>query len=137
MKRKGRKVLIIISIVVVCLAAGMAAVYMGLVASVRNVEAAFQDVDTVDLGKVVNGVYNGKAGVFICSTDLDVTVKDHRIADIAINRQMNGGGKYQADGMLERIIAAQSPDVDVVSGATLTSKVIMVAVHGALTGGPK
>jgi uncharacterized protein with FMN-binding domain len=39
--------------------------------------------------------------------------------------------------MLERIIAEQSPDVDVVSGATLTSKVIMVAVYGALAGGPK
>ena len=46
---------------------------------------------------------------------------------------MCGGPQYDAKDMTNRIVAAQSPKTDAVSGATGSSKVIMIAVYDALT----
>jgi uncharacterized protein with FMN-binding domain len=137
MKRHIPKSLKIAVIAVTCLVLAAAGVYAGLVILAKNTQAAYEQIQPVDLTALKDGVYNGKAGGFICSMDLDVTVKDHRITDISINRQINGGGKFRAPGMTDRIIKAQSVEVDTVSGATLTSETILTAVYRALTGGLK
>ncbi len=137
MKLHTPKWLRIVVIAVACLVLAMVGAYEGLVILAKNTQAAYEQIEPVDLASVEDGVYNGEAGGFICSMDLNVTVKDHRITDITVNRQVNGGGKYQAPGMTDRIVQAQSVEVDTVSGATLTSETILVAVHRALTGGLK
>jgi len=43
------------------------------------------------------------------------------------------GPGYEAKEVLDRIVAAQSPQVDVVTGATGSSRCLMAAVHRALT----
>ena len=137
MKRRMPKGLKIAVIAAVCLVLAAAGAYEGLVILADNTQAAYAKIGPVDLSVLEDGVYNGKAGGYICSMDLDVTVKDHCITDIHVNRQVNGGGKYRAPGMTDRIVKEQSVEVDTVSGATLTSKTILIAVHGALTGGLK
>ncbi len=111
--------------------------YAGLVILANNTQAAYKQITPVNLQAVDDGVYNGKAGGFLCSMDLDVTVTDHRMTNIAVNHQVNGGGKYQAPGMADRILDAQSLEVDTISGATLTSQTILVAVHEALMDGER
>lgn len=133
-KRKMPKVLTIALIVIGCLVIGMAVFNASLRSMINRAESAYRQIAPVDLSGIADGIYNGRAGEFICSMDLDVTVKDHRIVNIAINRQVNGGGRYQASEMLPRIIKEQSPDVDAVSGATLSSKTVMTAVYRALAG---
>ncbi|MGB7055012.1 MAG: FMN-binding protein [bacterium] len=49
-----------------------------------------------------------------------------------MTEQRSGPG-YEALETIDRIIGAQSPNVDVVSGATGSSKSIMIAVQNALT----
>ncbi len=137
MKLHMPKWLRIVVIAVACLVLAMVGAYEGLVILAKNTQADYEQMEPVGLAALKDGVYNGKAGGFICSMDLNVTVKDHRITDITVNRQVNGGGKYQAPGMTDRIVQAQSVEVDTVSGATLTSETILVAVHRALTGGLK
>lgn len=137
MKGKGLRVLLIVLSTAVCAAAALAGAYYGLVATAENTEEAWRAMEPVDLSRVADGVYSGRAGAFICSVELNVTVKDRRIAGIEIVREVNGGGKYRAEGLPARIVEAQTPDVDAVSGATLTSRTIMVAVYEALRGQPK
>lgn len=137
MKRRMPKGLKITVIAVSGLILAAAGAYEGLVVLANNTQAAYEKIEPVDPALLEDGVYNGKAGGYICSMDLDVTVKDHRITDINVKRQVNGGGRYQAPGMTDRIVNEQSVEVDTVSGATLTSKTILVAVHRALTGGLK
>jgi len=84
-----------------------------------------------DLSKVNDGTYQGKSKVGPVRVTLDVTVKDKTITDIVIIRHFNGRGK-KAETIVPRIIEAQSLEVDVVSGATGSSKAILQAVERAL-----
>lgn len=134
MKKRIPLALRITLIALGCIIAAVAALYFGIVDLAGKTQAAYEQITPVNLAEIDDGVYNGKAGGFICSVDLDVIVNDHRITDIQIKQQVNGGGKYKAGGILPRIIKSQSPQVDAVSGATLTSKTFMVAVYNALAG---
>lgn len=89
-------------------------------------------VEDVDLAQIADGVYHGEFGDFLVDVKLEVTVKDHQITKIEITEQRAGSG-YEATETVERIIAAQSPKVDAVTGATGSSRCIMLAVQAALT----
>ena len=62
---------------------------------------------------------------------MKVTVKNHAITDIDLLKHQNGQGK-PAEVITERVLAAQSLKVDTVSGATMSSKVILLAIEDAL-----
>ncbi len=90
-------------------------------------------IQDVDLTQIEDGVYAGEFGEFLVDVKLEVTVQDHQITKIDVVEQRAGPG-YEALETIDRIIEAQSPNVDVVSGATGSSKSIMLAVQKALTG---
>ncbi|MCK5115482.1 MAG: FMN-binding protein [Candidatus Aegiribacteria sp.] len=89
-------------------------------------------VESVYLQDIDDGVYSGSFGDFLVSVTLDVTVSDNRIADISIIEQRGGPG-YEALETLDLILEAQTPLVDAVSGATGSSRCIMIAVYKALS----
>jgi len=91
-------------------------------------------INSPDLSKVADGIYQGKSKVGPVRVTLDVTVENKTMSSIAIIQHFNGRGK-KAESIVPRIIEAQSLDVDVVSGATGSSKAILKAVENALTGG--
>ncbi len=61
-----------------------------------------------------------------------VTIKNNAIVSIEIIEHQAWRGKQAEVTVLNRIVAAQSTDVDAVSGATNSSRVIMNAVHKAV-----
>jgi uncharacterized protein with FMN-binding domain len=63
-----------------------------------------------------------------------VTVKDHAISTIQLTEHNNGQGQ-PAERITDDVLAAQTLDVDVVAGATYSSKVILKAIETALTQG--
>ncbi len=85
----------------------------------------------IDLSQVEDGVYPGRFSDFLVMTDLEVTVADHRITSIKMLDQHCGKG-YEALETFDRIIQAQSPKVDAVTGATSSSLCIMISVQKAL-----
>ena len=91
-----------------------------------------EEVGTVDLQQIEDGVYPGNFGDFLVSVTLDVTISDNRITYIEIVEQHCGPG-YNAEETVDRILEAQSPYVDAVSGATGSSRCIMIAVYKALS----
>ncbi|OPL18777.1 MAG: hypothetical protein AVO35_13045 [Candidatus Aegiribacteria sp. MLS_C] len=99
---------------------------------VRTINA--QPIEEVDLSRVEDGVYPGEFGDFLVHVSLEVTVSDGRITDIDVTEQRGGPG-HEAHETLDMILEAQSPLVDAVSGATGSSRCIMIAAYRALSSG--
>lgn len=96
-----------------------------------TINAEYLKVQDIDLSKIADGVYPGTFEAFLVAVDLEVTIEEHRITGIAIKKQNCGPG-YEARETVDRIIQAQNVRVDAVTGATGSSKTIMIAVGRAL-----
>ena len=84
-----------------------------------------------DLSKVSDGIYQGSSKVGPVRVTLDATMRNSAITSIQIVRHFNGRGK-KAEAIVPKVIEAQSLAVDVISGATASSKAILQAVENAL-----
>ena len=132
MKKWGKTVLIILSAVL--LLGGLAG---GLyLKSISDYKAKVNALDfaIIDLSKVADGVYDGSCETGVVNATVQVTVRDHVITDISLVRHDNGRGA-SAEAVLQQMLRSQTTDVDAVSGATCSSKVIRKAVENALTKG--
>lgn len=90
-------------------------------------------IESVNLADIPDGEYTGTYDCYRWSNTVVVTVKDHQITDIEAVKGPNGRDDIRND-LTERMIEAQSPAVDAVSGATADSKAFLKAVENALTG---
>ena len=85
--------------------------------------------------EIADGVYKGSATGFSGPVTVAVTIMDKKITSIDILSSTDDEAFFnRAKGVIDRIIASQSFDVDVVSGATYSSNGIIGAVKNALTG---
>jgi uncharacterized protein with FMN-binding domain len=91
-------------------------------------------VNNIDLSKIKDGNYIGDFNAYIISSKVNVTVRDHTITDIRFIEHKYERGK-PAEVLLPRVIAAQSLNVDTISGATNSSKVILKSIENALLEG--
>ena len=87
-----------------------------------------------DLALKTDGIYRGNydlSGTPVKVT-LDVTVQNHKVSKIEIVKHTSSPIGKKAEKIIDKIIAAQTLDVDVISGATASSKSIIKAVENAL-----
>lgn len=85
---------------------------------------------------IADGSYTGECDVQFIYDKVKVMVKDHHITDIELLEHRNGRG-VAAESILKKMIDTQKIDVDVVAGATNSSKVIKKAVDNALSSAPQ
>ena len=99
-------------------------------------EDAAEDTQTATGSfELADGVYKGSATGFSGPVTVAVTIMDKKITSIDILSSTDDEAFFnKAKGVIDRIIASQSFDVDVVSGATYSSNGIIGAVKNALTG---
>ena len=99
-------------------------------------ENATEDTQTATASfDLADGVYKGSATGYRGSVTVAVTILDKKIVSIDILSASDDEAFFnRAKGVIDRIIASQSFDVDVVSGATYSSNGIIGAVKNALTG---
>ena len=90
-----------------------------------------ENVPVVELSEVKDGSYEGEAETPLVKVKLSVNVKDHKITDIKLIKHQNGKGK-PAEKNISKMIEQNTSEVDAVSGATMSSKVISAAVRQAL-----
>lgn len=83
-------------------------------------------------GKLVDGVYEGSYRGGPNKVLVRVAIKDNKIVNIQIVEHWAWRGRKAESVIVNRIIDNQSTDVDVVSGATNSSRVIMNAVQRAV-----
>lgn len=88
-------------------------------------------IPEVDLSKIEDGTYAGSYKVFPVSAKVEVTVENHHITYIDLIEHKNGQGA-PAELIPGHVIKAQSLDVDAVTGATYSSKVILLTIENAL-----
>ena len=83
-----------------------------------------------------DGIYEGTGTGFAGKITVAVEIKDKKIVAITVlNVEADDAAFFnRAKGVIDRIIQSQNLDVDVVSGATYSSRGIISAVKNALTG---
>lgn len=118
---------------------GLVVVIIGIVITfsilIHKAEAEFdvlmeEEIETLDLSLVDDGIYEGRYRAFPISVILNVTIENHLITQIEIVKHFNGQGDA-AEVIVDDVISNQSLDVDFISGATYSSKVILLAIQDA------
>lgn len=89
------------------------------------------EISNIDLSKINDGTYIGSHKIFPITVEVKIIVKDHRIESIELLKHINGQGK-PAEVIIDRVIENQSLNVDTITGATGSSKVILKAIEKAL-----
>lgn len=96
------------------------------------------DEDTANTGQspnsYIDGTYEGEGTGFGGPIDVKVTIENGQMKDVEIISAENEDGTYleTAKGVISKILDAQTPEVDVMSGATFSSTGIKDAVANAL-----
>ena len=93
-------------------------------------------ISNVDLSKIDDGTYTGEYEVVWVGAEVKVTVKDNKIEGIELVKHKNGKGE-SAEIITSKVVEAQSLEVDAVTGATSSSKVILKAIENALNSSSK
>ncbi len=130
MPRRSRRfkiILIVLGALIVFISGGMGYITHGLGETEDLV------ISEVDFSQIPDGTYVGEFRGYRWSNTVEVTVQDQQVTDIAMLQRQ----RFHLDGPVEqiisRIIQEQTLPVDVITGATATSKAIMKAVENALT----
>lgn len=127
--KKLKKVLIGIIVVVVFIGLG------GLYFATRGLDEGKQVlINEVDLLKLDEGMYRGDYNHGRWANQVEIRVENHKIIEI---KHIEGFKHKEAmEPIHERVIRNQSLLVDVVSGATVSSKAYLKAIENALQGNP-
>ena len=89
-------------------------------------------IQPVDVSSVADGTYRGSERHFPVTAVVDVEIAGGEIRSIDLVRHFHGPD-HGADDILARVLERQNVDVDVVSGATYSSIVVLKAIENALS----
>ena len=136
-KVKGCAIVLLITLVILVVGGGIyAGIYWSRL-SKEHREAAGLPLNAVDFDKLKDdGVYHGvyEGGMYGWRAgECDVTVANGKVTGIQLVSTKDPGAENSDHKMLyDRVIEAQSLQVDTISGATLTSKGYLQCVENAL-----
>ena len=118
-----------------CIAAGALGVYQ-VHAFGWQEQKIQQESGASGVVSYANGTYTGSGDGFGGTITVEVTVTDHRLSAIDILEADDEDTAYldKARQIIDDMIAAQSTEVDTISGATFSSSGIQMAVQTALEG---
>jgi len=125
-KRKLVLILVIVLLIISAVGFGVIKYIESNLESLKYIE-----FPEVNMSEIQDGVYSGSYTAAPVSAEVRVPVKDHIITDIQIIKHINGQGA-PAEIITDRVIESQSLQVDSVTGATYSSKVILLAIKDAL-----
>lgn len=127
---KGKKIALIVIIVI----AVLITVFVIAVNYIGNKMMVVDNlvINDVDLSLVSDGVYFGKYESILVKAEVEVEVKDNKIVSVKILKHSHGKGE-DAEIIVNNIVDEQKINIDTISGATTSSKVILKAVENALT----
>ena len=89
------------------------------------------EIDNVDLSHVEDGVYEGEYDAGYIYAKVRVHIKDDKIGSVELLEHRNERGK-PAEAIIDDVLKEQKIDVDAVSSATNSSKVIKKAIENAV-----
>jgi uncharacterized protein with FMN-binding domain len=92
-------------------------------------------IKQIDLSTVNNGTYLGEYTYKKVIHRVEVTIENKYITKINLLENRDNDYAKMAEGIIVRIIDEQRNNVDVISGATRSSNVILKAIENALIKG--
>ena len=131
-KTRLKRKILIIAVVLIAVAGVVLAAKTALNKMESNLEGLMQlDVTDVDLTLISDGTYIGEYAALPVSAKVSVTIQDHHITNIDLLEHNNGQGAG-AEVVPSIVVEKQSLQIDTISGATYSSKVILKAIENAL-----
>ena len=121
-----KKALIIICAVVLILFSGCILLSSLTKGDLENIQNAEINMDNIN-----DGEYDGHSELGPVVVDVRVVVRSHRIDNVELVRHDCGFG-HKADVIVNRMVEQNTWNVDVISGATISSEIIKNAVNKAL-----
>lgn len=130
MKRKRRWIILITVAIVLIIIGFVAKIFFD------KTERALDELRQttfmeIDLNSVPNGNYKGYFKRFPVEVELITTVKNGEITGIELIKHVNGQGK-DGEKIIPAVVKQQSLKIDVITGATYSSLVILKAVEDSL-----
>lgn len=122
-------------IIILCI---FAFVMVGIVFAIKIYTESFSkkfddlEIGSFDLASLQNGDYLGECQIFPVKVKVKVTILNHEMTNVEIIEHVNGQGQA-AEAIIDKVIEEQSLQVQVISGATYSSKVILKAIEIALS----
>lgn len=126
-----KKILMVLIIIII--AASLNCFWSSRFKEMKTVRA--MPIEAVDLASVADGAFQGDFSYGGFTYEVAVAVKEHRIETIEILKNRDTKHAKQAAGVVPKVLVAQSLNVDVVTGATTTSKALLKAIENALKKG--
>lgn len=125
-----KKHIILITVIVCILVVG--ARYTKRYMEIREYRSIINaiSIQGIDLSKVPDGLYEGYSDGMWVSAYVWVSVKNHKIVDIQLQHYHDRG--ETAEVLIDKVLEAQSTNIDFVTGATSSSKVILKAIENAI-----
>jgi uncharacterized protein with FMN-binding domain len=122
--KKYIKIVLIVVLTIIILSGGFL-FYLS-----RGLEAGSQLViNQIDLSSLEDGSYNGRYDGGRWSNEVKVEVKNHEIKDITLEQDIMLSQPEVTEKIFKKVIAEQKVNVDVISGATVTSKAYLKAIE--------
>jgi uncharacterized protein with FMN-binding domain len=128
--RKRTKILIIIFVIIASLTAF--GIYMINKINQEMEVLTISEIPEINLVQIDDGTYSGSFKSLLIKVQVEVTIQNHVITDIIILEHQNGQGD-DADVIIDDVLLEQSINIDFISGATYSSKAILLAIGDALT----
>ncbi|MBN2268481.1 MAG: FMN-binding protein [Acholeplasmataceae bacterium] len=95
-------------------------------------ELTVSEIPTINLSNIEDGTYMGTYQSMLITVKLEVVIQNHVITNITIMEHQNGQGD-SAEVIIDDVINMQSIEVDFISGASYSSKAILLAIGDALS----
>lgn len=119
-----KKTKIFLSVLIVIIGTGFFAMTRGIKEG-KNVE-----INSLDISKLEDGTYVGKYSKDRWTSEVEVSVKNQKIENIKVLTEPLTPDV--SSELSEKIIEKQNVNVDVISGATVSSKAYLKSVENAL-----
>ncbi len=119
---------LLVFVVLFILVAGGAMMYLG-----RGLDAgATVSLESIDLQSLEDGLYRGRYEAGRWTNEVEVKVEGHRIVEINLVDDVTFSKPELFPDLAQKVIEAQSIDVDIVAGSTVTGKAYLKAIENAL-----
>lgn len=128
MKQNSKKIRIIVCAVLLIVFSGVVCISSYL-NDIRQI-----NILTPELSSLADGDYKGEYTILPVDVEVKVSIENNQISNVEILKHFNGLGK-QAEAVIPLVLNQQNLDVDIVSGATVSSKCILKAIENAMTKG--
>ena len=89
-------------------------------------------INDVEVSSLSDGIYNGKYKAGRWTNEMNITIKEHKIIKIDVVKDVSLAKPEVTEAIISRVIEKQNTKVEVVSGATVTSKAYLKAMENAL-----